>query len=151
VRYTLAFALQQYILKPEGCLNVHLPHEIMWNASFMKQGNVNDIFLARHVSGTYAHHQEHQMMSRSIWFSALHTPLTQPSEHKPPVPTQTDLYNTPQTALIDTYIPRHTATTHTLHIISFFAVQKTICCNSTSYAPDDERMYPKHVQLRIHQ
>jgi hypothetical protein len=31
------------------------------------------------------------------------------------------------------------------------AVQKTICCNSTSNAPDDGRMYPKHVELRIHQ
>ena len=41
--------------------------------------------------------------------------------------------------------------THTLHIISFFTVQKTICCNSTSNAPDDGRMYPKHVELRIHQ
>jgi len=29
--------------------------------------------------------------------------------------------------------------------------QKTICCNSTSNAPDDGRMYPKHVKLRIHQ
>jgi len=29
--------------------------------------------------------------------------------------------------------------------------QKTICCNSTSNAPDDGRMYPKHVELRIHQ
>ena len=28
-------------------------------------------------------------------------------------------------------------------------VQKTICCNSTSNAPDDGRMYPKHVELRI--
>jgi hypothetical protein len=27
----------------------------------------------------------------------------------------------------------------------------TICCNSTSNAPDDGRMYPKHVELRIHQ
>ena len=26
-----------------------------------------------------------------------------------------------------------------------------ICCNSTSNAPDDGRMYPKHVELRIHQ
>jgi len=24
-------------------------------------------------------------------------------------------------------------------------------CNSTSNAPDDGRMYPKHVELRIHQ
>ena len=29
-------------------------------------------------------------------------------------------------------------------------VQKTICCNSTSNAPDDGRTYPKHVELRIH-
>ena len=32
--------------------------EIMWNASLMQQGNFIDISLARHVSGTYAHHQE---------------------------------------------------------------------------------------------
>ena len=31
------------------------------------------------------------------------------------------------------------------------SVQKTICCNSTSNAPDDGRMYPKHVEIRIHQ
>jgi len=31
------------------------------------------------------------------------------------------------------------------------SVQKTICCNSTSNAPDDVHMYPKHVELRIHQ
>jgi len=31
------------------------------------------------------------------------------------------------------------------------SVQKTICCNSTSNAPDNGRMYPKHVELRIHQ
>jgi len=30
-------------------------------------------------------------------------------------------------------------------------VQKTIRCNSTSNAPDDRRMYPKHAELRIHQ
>jgi len=30
------------------------------------------------------------------------------------------------------------------------SVQKTICRNSTSNAPDDGRMYPKHVELRIH-
>jgi len=30
------------------------------------------------------------------------------------------------------------------------SVQKTIYCNSTSNAPDDGRMYPKHVELRIH-
>jgi len=31
------------------------------------------------------------------------------------------------------------------------SVQKTICCNSTSNGSDDGRMYPKHVELRIHQ
>jgi len=31
------------------------------------------------------------------------------------------------------------------------SVQKTICCNSTSNAPDDGPMYPKHVELRIHE
>ena len=45
--------------KLEGCLTVHLPHEIMWNANLMQQGNFIDIFFARHVSGIYAHHQEH--------------------------------------------------------------------------------------------
>ena len=37
----------------------------------MQQGNFIDVrvFLARHVSGAYAHHQEHQMLSCSIWFS----------------------------------------------------------------------------------
>jgi len=54
----------------EGCLTVHLPHEITWNANLMQQGNFIDVYLARHVSGTYAHHQEHQMLSCSIRFSA---------------------------------------------------------------------------------
>jgi len=31
------------------------------------------------------------------------------------------------------------------------SVKKTICCNSTSNAPDDGRIYLKHVELRIHQ
>ena len=31
------------------------------------------------------------------------------------------------------------------------SVQKTICCNSKSNAPDDGRMRPKNVELRIHQ
>ena len=37
------------------------------------------------------------------------------------------------------------------HHPSTNSVQKTVCCNSTSNAPDDLRMYPKHVELRIHQ
>jgi hypothetical protein len=42
----------------------------MYNANLMQQSNFIDIFLARHVSVTYAHHQEHLMLSWSIWFSA---------------------------------------------------------------------------------
>jgi len=37
------------------------------------------------------------------------------------------------------------------HHPSKTSVQKTICCNSTSNAPDDRRLHPKHVELRIHQ
>ena len=45
----------------------------------------------------------------------------------------------------------HTHThTHTLHIISFFTVQKTICYNSTSNTSDDGRMYPKHIINNIY-
>jgi len=36
----------------------------------MQLGNFIDVFLVRHVSGTYAHHQEHYMLSCSVWFSA---------------------------------------------------------------------------------
>ena len=36
----------------------------------MQQGNFINVFLGRDVSGTYAHHQEHQMLGCSIWFSA---------------------------------------------------------------------------------
>jgi len=36
----------------------------------MQQGNFIDVYLARHISGAYAHHQENWMLSCSIWFSA---------------------------------------------------------------------------------
>ena len=36
----------------------------------MQQGNFINVFLAPHVLGTYAHHQEHQMLSCSVRFSA---------------------------------------------------------------------------------
>ena len=51
----------------------------------------------------------------------------------------------------------HTHHTHDLssgsqdHHPSKTSVQKTICCNSTSNAPDDGLMRPKHVELRTHQ
>ena len=32
----------------EGCLTVHLPHEIISNANLMQQGNFINVFLARH-------------------------------------------------------------------------------------------------------
>jgi len=38
-----------------------------------------------------------------------------------------------------------------LHVYGADGALRTICCNSTSNAPDDGRMYPKHVKLRIHQ
>jgi len=34
-------------------------NEINWNAYLMQLGYFIDVFLAWHVSGTYAHHQEH--------------------------------------------------------------------------------------------
>jgi len=37
----------------EGCLTVHLPHEIMLNASLMQLGNFIDVFLGLHVSAAY--------------------------------------------------------------------------------------------------
>ena len=37
----------------------------------MQQGNFINVFLAQHVSGTDAHHQEHLMLGFSMWFSAL--------------------------------------------------------------------------------
>jgi len=37
------------------------------------------------------------------------------------------------------------------HHPSTNSVQKPICCNLTSNAPDDGCMYPKHVELSIHQ
>jgi len=36
----------------------------------MQKGNFIDAFLALHVLGTYAHHQEYYMLSCSIWFTA---------------------------------------------------------------------------------
>ena len=48
---------------------MHLPHEIILNASLMQQRDFIDILLSRHVSGTYARHQEHSILSCSIWFS----------------------------------------------------------------------------------
>ena len=50
--------------------------------------------------------------------------------------------------------PHHTHDLHSGsqdHHSSKNSVQKTICCNSTSNAPDDGRMYPKYFELITHQ
>jgi len=44
---------------------------------------------------------------------------------------------------------RSHGTIRTVH--TTYPVQKTIRCNSTYNAPDDGRMYPKYVELRVHQ
>ena len=41
--------------------------------TWCKIGNFIDVFLARHVSGTSAHHQKDQMLSSSIFFYVLLT------------------------------------------------------------------------------
>jgi len=57
---------------------------------------------------------------------------------------------------VDGAVPCRPHRTHDLrsgsqdHHPSTNSVQKTICYNSTSNAPDDGLMYPKHVELRIH-
>jgi len=93
----------------------------------MQQGNFIDVFLARHVSGAYAHHKEHWMLSCSIWFSA------------------------PSVWMGGGLESRCIRSGSQDHHPSKNSVQKTIRCNSTSNAPDDGHIYPKHVELRIHQ
>jgi hypothetical protein len=95
----------------------------------MQKGNFINIFLARHVSGIYAHHQEHQMLSFSIWFSALSFWIGGGLESR----------------CVGRVCGADVATATSKN-----SVQKIICCNSTSDAPDDGRIYPKHVELRKH-
>jgi len=97
----------------------------------IKQGNSIDVFLAQHVSGTYAHHQEHYMLSCSIRFSAPSFWMGGGLESR----CVGRVYGADGAARVARHHP----------------VQKTIYCNSTSNASDDGRMYPKHVELRIHQ
>jgi len=58
------------IIRLKSCLENITLSEIKWNANLMKLTNFFYVSLARHVSGTYALHQEHYMLSCSIWFSA---------------------------------------------------------------------------------
>ena len=114
----------------------------------MQQGNFINVFLARHVLGKYAHHQEYWMLSCSIGYSA-------PSFW---MGGGIDSRCVGRVYSADGAVRRqHLHRKHDLcsgsqdHHPSTNSVQKTICCNSTSNAPDDARMYPKHVELRIHQ
>jgi hypothetical protein len=95
---------------------------------------------------TYAHHQEHQMLSCSVRFSAPSFWMSGCLESR----CVGRVYSA------DIVARQHPHRTHDLHSgsqdhhSSKNSVQKTICCNSTSDAPDDVRMHPKHVELRIH-
>ena len=89
------------------------------------------------------------MLSCSIWFSAPNLWMYGGIES-----CIGRVYGADGAVRVVRYRPHHT---HDLrsgsqdHHPSTNSVQKTICCNSTSNAPDDGRMYPKHVELRIHQ
>jgi len=154
---------------------MHLPQEIIWNANLMQQGNFINEYLARNVSGTYAHHQEYQMLSCSIWFSAPYTRPTKRLSSSPPIQkfgaVNHMLQHNIQCYWWWTYVPETcqakntpiklpSGTICTVHTTHAAALKTTthpklgvepICCNTTSNATDDGRVYPKHVELRIHQ
>jgi len=50
---------------------VHLPHEIILNADLMQQGDFINVFLARHVSGTYGNML--YWHSQSLWLIVMQT------------------------------------------------------------------------------
>jgi len=121
-------------------------HEIMWNTNLMQIGNFINAFLARHVSGTYAHHQERWMLCCIIWFSAPSFWMGGGLESRCVgrvcgADGALQSQGTIRT-VHTTYAAAHRTTTH-------LQTRKTICCSLTSNAPDDGRMYPKHVELRI--
>ena len=125
--------------------NTNIIVVIILSANLMQQGNFINVFLARHVSGTYAHHREHQVLSCGIWFSAPSFWMGGGLESR----------CVGRVCGVDVAV-QHQHCTHDLrsgsqdHRPSKNSVQKTICRNSTPDAPDDGRMYPKHVELRIH-
>ena len=114
--------------KVDGCLTVHLPHEITWNANLMWQGNFINIFLVLNVSGKYAHHQEHWMLSCSIWFSAPSFWMGGGLESR----CVGRVYGAD--GAVRRHLPHRTHDLHRGsqgHHPSKNSVQKTICCNST--------------------
>jgi hypothetical protein len=72
----------------------------------------------------HAHHQEHLMLSYSLWFSV------RPSLWAFDVELQHMVFCTPIIRSIRCWVAA----------CGFLHVQKTICCNSTSNAPDDGLM-----------
>jgi len=132
----------------------------------MQLGNFIDVFLARHVSGTYAHHQvqvarhhphrTHELRSGSQDSTATSAPYTRTTQRLSRQHSNIRTVHTNYAAALKT-AQQHPHRTHELrsgsqvHHPSTNSVQKTTCCSSTCNAPDDGRMYPKHVELRIHQ
>ena len=114
----------------------------------MQLGSFIDLYIDRHISGTYAHHQEHRMLSCSIWFSAPSLWMGGGLESRCEGRAYSAAGAVAQHRLHGTHDPRSSSQDH--HP-SKNLVQKTICCNSTSNAPDGGRMYSKHVELRIYQ
>jgi len=88
------------------------------------------------------------MLSCSIWFSALSFWMGGGLESR----CVGRVYGADGVVRVARHHPQRT---HDLrsgsqdHHPSKNSVQKTICCNSTSNVPDDGRMYPKYVELRI--
>jgi len=86
----------------------------------------------------------------------INTPPDQPS-HKQPInnPPERHSYKQPINPRQSSVSRRHPQRKQDLrsdsqdHHPSKNSVQETKCCNSTSKAPDDGRIYPKHVELRI--
>jgi len=109
----------------------------------MQQGNFIDVFIARHVSGTYAHHQEYEMLSCSIRFSAPSFWVGDGLENR----CVGHVYGADGAARHHPHRTYEQRSSSQDHHPSTNWVQKTICCNSTSNAPDDGRIYPKHVEL----
>jgi len=117
----------------------------------MQQGNFINVFLAQHVSGTYAHHQEHCMLSCSVWFSAPSFWMSGGLESRcigrvcgADAAMQLQLHSTIRTAHT-TYAAALKTTTH----------PKTRCRKqyaATQHAMllIDGHVYLKHVELRIH-
>jgi len=83
--FCIALCILLCVLAIWGLFDCASSSWINWNANLMQQGNFINVFLARHVSGTYAHHHEHWMLSCSIWFSAPYTRPTQLLSRPPPI------------------------------------------------------------------